>query len=274
MNDFHGGPAAIEQELAATRTRLGTHLEELSRRLSPGQLVDEGLAYLREGQASAFMHNLGADVRDNPLPVAVAGLGLAWLAIVGSRARNGAGSSSRALVPYDEDSVAERARLTGDAVTRAADETEDAFRARVAEARARVLGLQRDASEAVSAFADRVQQAMDNAQQVARDSMDRMRQSAAAIGDLAQRGGDMAARAGNSIAETVGENPLLLGALGITAGVLLGALLPRTQQEEALTAPAASWAAHKANEAADEVVARGTRAADAAAAAAYEAAQR
>lgn len=276
MNDYHGDPAAIEQELAATRVRLGNHLEELSRRLSPGQLLDEGLAYLREGQASTFVRNLGADVRDNPLPVAVAGLGLAWLAIAGGMGRNG-GSSSRALVPYDEDSMAARARRAGDAMMRSADETEEAFRSRVAEARASILGMQRDASEAASAFADRVQQAMDSAQQAARDSMERMRQSAAAgaaaVGEFTQRSGEMASRAGNSIAETVGENPLLLGALGVTAGVLLGALLPRTSQEEALTAPAAGWAARKANEATDEVIARGTRAADAAASAAYEAAR-
>jgi hypothetical protein len=66
---------------------------------------------------------------------------------------------------------------------------------------------------------------------------------------------------------------LLLGALGLAAGTLLGAVLPRTSQEEALMEPATKWAAGAARDAADEVMARGTRAVDAAASAAYRTAR-
>jgi hypothetical protein len=114
---------------------------------------------------------------------------------------------------------------------------------------------------------------MDSAQQTAQYSMERMRESAAAVGDAAQRGGAMAVRAGSGIAEAIRDNPLLLGALGLTAGVLLGALLPRTSQEEALIRPATDWAASTARQAADEAIERGTRAVDAAASAAYQAAR-
>ncbi len=262
MNDRSSNPASIEHELAETRARLGNHLEELTRRLSPGQLLDEALSYLRNGQGAAFARNLGTELRDNPLPVAVTGIGLAWLMIAGSTSWGR--SASRAVVPYDpaqaarsdvSSDLAERARRAGEAVTRMADETEEAFRARVADARARIMGVQRDIEETAAAFGERVQQAMDTAQQTARDAGE-------AVAQAAQRSREFVSRASSGIADSVSENPLLLGALGLSAGVLLGALLPRTSQEEALLKPAA-----------DELVARGRRAAEAAASAGYQAAR-
>jgi ElaB/YqjD/DUF883 family membrane-anchored ribosome-binding protein len=288
MND---SPASIERELADTRARLGAHLDELTSRLSPGQLIDQGLAYLREGQGAVFARNLGTQVRDNPLPVALTGIGIAWLALAAGMSGNG----SREVIPYDpvyarnmSSDLMDRARQAGDSVARMADETEDAFRARVAEARARILGLRQDAAETASAFADRVQQALDATQQGARDTLDRVQRTAGewrddltergqrageAVNRAAQRGRDMAARAGTGLADTVGENPLLLGALGLAAGVLLGALVPRTAQEQELIGPATDWAAGVARDAAGEVMDRGTRAAQAAASAAWEAAR-
>src|ERR1700760_1926377 len=100
MNDHAGNPASIEHDLAETRARLGNHLDELTRRLSPGQLVDEGLSYLRTGQGAVFARNLGAQLRDKPLPVALTGIGLAWLAVASSLPANGRG---RSMVPYDAD---------------------------------------------------------------------------------------------------------------------------------------------------------------------------
>ena len=138
MNDYSGDPSRIEHELAETRARLGNHLEELTRRLSPGQLLDEGLTYLRNGQGAAFLRNLGQDLRDNPLPVALSVIGVGWLAAASSMS-SGRGAS-RAVVPYDQarswraasDDIAARARSAGDAVSRTAADTEERFRARVA----------------------------------------------------------------------------------------------------------------------------------------------
>jgi hypothetical protein len=56
----------------------------------------------------------------------------------------------------------------------------------------------------------------------------------------------------------------------LAAGVVLGAVLPKSRQEEDLLGPAGEWV----SKATDEVVARGTRAAQAAATAAYEEAVR
>jgi hypothetical protein len=281
VNRYNGDPGKIEEQLEAARARLGSHLSELTRRLSPGQLIDEGLSYLRDGQGAMFARNLGTEIRDNPLPVALTAMGLVWLAVVTSTSSRRDIPRHRAIVPYDQaqawragsPDLSERVRRASEAVRRNAEETEDAFSARLAEARAHVLGLQQEAAESAAEFADRVQSVLDSAQKAASDRFERMQQSAAewkddiaergqrageAVSDAAQRGRDMAARAGSGIADAISDNPLLLGAL-----------LPNTAQEEALLAPLNQVT----RRAVDEAVTRGTRAAEAAASAAYEAVQ-
>lgn len=278
MNDRANDPAAIERDLAKTRVRLSSHLDELTRRLSPGQLIDEGLAYLRNGQGAEFVRRLGADLRDNPLPVALTGLGVAWLAVASSFRREPA---TRAVVPYEQartwretgDNIAEQARRAGDAISRSAAETEDAFRERVADARGRVLGLQRDAAETASVYADRVQQALDAARARANDTLERVRETSReaseAVGDTVRRSREYASNTASSISDTVSANPLLLAAFGVAAGALFGMMLPRTAQEEALL----GGAADSVRETAGGIVERGARAAEAAVSAGYEAAR-
>jgi hypothetical protein len=299
-------PAVIEDQLAETRARLGNHLDELTRRLSPGQLLDEGLGYLRNGQGAAFARNLGTQVRDNPLPVVLTGLGIAWLAAAGN-VRGIPASRSRALVPYegdgggyayDADSLASRAQRAGDAVSRAADETEATFRERVAEARAGVLGVMRQAQDTAATFGDRVQQAFDAARRSAHDGLDSVRRQArrgngalndamargrdyvSQAGDYASQAADYATRARDGIARSsdgligaVSDNPVVLGALGLAAGALLGALLPRTDVEDAYLGETAGQVAAGARDMAGDLVERGARVADAAMNAGYEAAR-
>ena len=279
MTYENSDPATIELELAEARARLDAHLDELTNRVSPGQLFDDGLNYLRTGAGAEFARNLGVDLRDNPLPIAVTGIGLAWLmassALSGNRTARGTASAE-----IDED-VAVRAQRAGETVTRLAEEGQDAFNARVAEARAQVLGLQREFSETTAAFVERVQQGLESAQQGARERLEQVRQTARdwgatiadqsrrtgdAVDQAAQQGLDMVSRAALAITGAVNENPLLLGALGLTAGVLLAALLPVTEQEAALAAPVGGTI----RRAADEALNRGKRAAEAAVKSAYQ----
>jgi hypothetical protein len=176
-------PATIERQLAETRGRLDTHLEELTSRLSPGQLLDDGLNYLRRGQGAQFARNLGAEFRDNPLPVALTGVGLVWLMATSALTWNKGNRPSRFTggdrgptrnAVYD---IAASAQRAGDSLTCLTDESQDAFRMRVAEARAQVLGLQREAAETTAAFVDRVQQALDTAQQSVQERLEQMRQT-------------------------------------------------------------------------------------------------
>ncbi|MFD0937113.1 hypothetical protein ACFQ12_18265, partial [Methylobacterium trifolii] len=65
------------------------------------------------------------------------------------------------------------------------------------------------------------------------------RQNLRRIDDLADRGVDGLNRGRSAVEQFVTENPLLVGVVGVAAGLLLGALLPRTKQEDQNIGPIA-----------------------------------
>ena len=79
--------AQLEREAEQTRSQLAATLEELRSRITPGQLVDQTLDYARESNVGELVRNLGRDARDNPLPLALIGTGLAWLIMTNGRRR-------------------------------------------------------------------------------------------------------------------------------------------------------------------------------------------
>ena len=120
-------------------------------------------------------------------------------------------------------------------------------------ARGTALGLAREAGEAAASFRQRVEQALsdavdkvqsfaagagDKAEQlaaqgrsVARDVYDYGRSTTA---DMRRRAGSMAGQARSMSSRTVDymqDQPLLLGALGVTVGAAIGLLVPASRQE-------------------------------------------
>jgi hypothetical protein len=81
--------AQLEREAEQTRSQLAATLEELRGRITPGQLVDQTLDYARESNVGELVRNLGRDARDNPLPLALIGTGLAWMMMTNGRRRAG-----------------------------------------------------------------------------------------------------------------------------------------------------------------------------------------
>jgi ElaB/YqjD/DUF883 family membrane-anchored ribosome-binding protein len=76
--------AELEREIEHDRQRLGDRINAIQERMSPGQLVDEVLAYAKSSGGSEFVGNLGSALKENPLPVALMGVSLAWLMAKGS----------------------------------------------------------------------------------------------------------------------------------------------------------------------------------------------
>ena len=75
----HKSAAELEREIQAQRNRVENTIDEIQERLSPGQLVDELLSYGKNHGGGDFVANLGRSATNNPLPVALVGIGLAWL---------------------------------------------------------------------------------------------------------------------------------------------------------------------------------------------------
>lgn len=70
--------AEIQREIELQRTRVEDTIDQIQQKLSPGQLVDELLAYTKGG-GGEFVSSLQRNVTANPLPVALLGVSLAWL---------------------------------------------------------------------------------------------------------------------------------------------------------------------------------------------------
>jgi gas vesicle protein len=197
----------IEQELDYTRSRLDATIGALQEKLAPGEMVEQAIAYFREGGGVEFRRNLGHTVRENPIPVALIGVGLGWLML--SNARQGGnggdrtwtrggtrfgrgseydvygrgGSAARGFghdtatsrhqpMPYEaaaQDDLATKAHEAGIRVQREPNDTDETFQDRVHEARGAVLGLTRKAGEAAASFRDRVEEALSAAANRVRD---------------------------------------------------------------------------------------------------------
>ena len=78
-------PEEIQAEIERTRTDLNETLHALEERFTPGQLVDQGLHYLRDSGANEYLTNLRAAATRDPLPLALVGVGLAWLMLSSRR---------------------------------------------------------------------------------------------------------------------------------------------------------------------------------------------
>jgi hypothetical protein len=120
----------LERQAEDTRLRLLATLEELRGRVTPGAVIDQVIDYARRGPPGEFFRNLGREAQENPMPLVLIGIGIAWLAVSTSR-------SSRALMASAADSISRRATeigaatrgvvgRTGEAAARVADRIGDA----------------------------------------------------------------------------------------------------------------------------------------------------
>jgi ElaB/YqjD/DUF883 family membrane-anchored ribosome-binding protein len=154
----------IEDDVNQSRHRLNETLSELGSKLSPGQMLDEGIGLL-QGQAGRFAGQLGRQVRDNPLPVLLVGAGIAWL-VVSSR-QNAASRlerSSEELYHQRRYRSIEEARW---ATPRMPSETDEAYEERVHSAYTQALGLKQLAGEAAHEFKERVKRTVEGIQYAA-----------------------------------------------------------------------------------------------------------
>jgi hypothetical protein len=107
--------ARLEREAEETLWQLSGTLDELRGRMTPGRVVDQVLDYTRGSPAAEFLHNLRREVRENPMPLVVVGIGILWLMLATNR-------KSRAVIASAADRLANKAEditvATGEAVSR------------------------------------------------------------------------------------------------------------------------------------------------------------
>jgi len=242
----------IEDDVNQSRHRLNETLSKLGSKLSPGQMLDEGLG-LVQGQAGKFAGKLGRQIRDNPLPVALIGAGIAWL-IVSNR------MSSHDMDDEEEQYHQRRYRTIEEArwaTPRMPNETDEAYEERVHSAYTHALGLKQLAGEAAHEFKERVKRTVEGIQYAATRAGARIKRTASGTGrrigsvygDSREKLGALASDAkhmAEAQAERLGhaaeearyrterfydESPLAAGAIALGVGALLGALTPLSSPE-------------------------------------------
>lgn len=275
--------AELEREVEAQRDRVEARIGEIKDRLSPGQLIDEALAYTKDG-GSHFAANLGSTISANPLPAALLGVSLVWL-------MSGQGSSQGSSQQHAPSPSPSRqpdypyARVSGSGLRRTIHRTDEAgqwwsefetpdggrYKAKSNEKGHRLGHFADDTGKFFGGFIDeagnRIKQFQDESGNMIDDATgwashtwsdvqhgiaeqaQHVTDGAQQLGREMQKQTDVLTRQLGSLFES---QPLIAGALAFAAGAALGAALPHTREEDKLVGKQADKlrgeAAHVASE--------------------------
>lgn len=256
--------AELEREVEAQRAEVEDNLDRLQESLSPGQMMDKLFDYAKNGNGAEFTRNLGRSMRDNPIPLALMGVGMAWLMVGGQSDRSRPGrdwDDDRFGRDWDHDGD----RLDRDWDDRFSDDEDDISGRPVA------LGMtpqarhgQAPAGNDEKGLMAKAGDMATKAGEAAGDMADSLRSRTAAAGDKAsdafrstgeaasrrarhlrqdaeryrdrfgQKANRYGRRARAGFFDTLEEQPLVLGAIGVAVGAALGAALPATEREDEL----------------------------------------
>lgn len=208
----HKSPETLEQEIDAQRRSISQIVDSLENRFTPGQLIDQALSYTK-GHGGEFFGNLGTTLKNNPVPTALTGLGLAWLAMNQNRPFNpGPPSSGPGL----------GAKLSG----------------ALHQASGALAHANDDMHTAMDSAKAKGQHMMDKASDLSHRTSDSFDASSGALRDRAHQAGStltsQAQQLKGQVSQMMNEQPLVLAAIGMALGAALGAALPTSQREDQL----------------------------------------
>ena len=224
-------PAEAERKVERTRAELAATLDALQAKLSARLHVEKGLDMLKDSLAgSATLNrslNSGLDaVRANPIPIALIGIGAAWLIA------SSTGTIDR--ITQDERIGAARRRvadMASDLGNRAGSLASDvAGRVGIGGSGSeRPLGqtgnpIVDESARGTGGWVHQVSDMAQGAMQSVRDS--------AMINRAGNYAGEGASRIADQLSEAFERNPLVVGGIGLMAGALIAALLPASRLED------------------------------------------
>ena len=215
-NEHYESSAILEREAEANRERVAHTFEALRDKLSAGQILDQFLDYSRHNGGADFVRKLTGQVKNNPLPVAVVGTGLAWLIL----ARGDSDSRGHAFRTARSNETTDILKDTGSSALQAGRET-------LHDATAAVSGV-------TSSVADKASSAANAVASAATRAGDAYERGASAVSEKVGVFSAQGSRAGAAITDLVREQPLLLGAVGLALGAIFGAVMPSTRTEDEL----------------------------------------
>ncbi len=109
------GTESIENDIQSTRRSIGDKIERIQERLSPGDMVDSVVDFARTN-GGAVAGGIGRTLRDNPVPAAMIGAGILWLALSSRSRRDDDHDDETAAEPATAAKFRERAAAVRDDV--------------------------------------------------------------------------------------------------------------------------------------------------------------
>jgi hypothetical protein len=285
----------IEREVEVSRAEVRNTLDALRERVSIGTIVDETAHYLRDNGGGATIARLGEQIRANPLPLALVGVGLAWL-MSGrgqpnfAHTRNGRGYEN----DFDPDSPRYAYRTHGAAGALYGESDGDESHTGEASLFPDLADMRDGATTAAAGVSDSVSSAGEAIGSAARRAANGMH----AVGDATARAIGGAGRASTrayegatdyagdayegaagyasgayggasryargayrgtrqTLVDVLEREPLVIGALGVAVGAAIGAMLPRTEIEDRYMGDASRRVKDDARDIAGKGLARG-----------------
>ncbi len=212
QNESHKSPEVLEQEIDAKRRSINNIVDSLESRFTPGQLIDQALAYTK-GNGGEFFQNLGTTLKNNPVPTTLTGLSLAWLAM----------NQNKPFNPGPAHSGPGLGEKIGDAfhnVTGALSSAGDGLRNAADSAKAKGQHMRDRASDSLHRTGDS------------------LNESSTAFNDNVHHMGNQlnaqASQLKGQLNQVMKEQPLVLAAIGIALGAAIGAALPTSKREDQL----------------------------------------
>jgi hypothetical protein len=245
-------PDAIERKIDARRANIENLVDALENKLSPGQLVDQALAFTREN-GGEFFGNLGTSIKSNPMPMLLTTVGITWL-MLGQNQKPAYSTGGSGPSMFGQ---------LGDKLSGAAETLSDTF----ANAKESVRGSAHQASDHASHFGESASSKVDDLKHQAGAQTSAIKDKFTSSAGSAQ---DALLRQSRNLQGTfqymLREQPLALAAMGIALGAAIGAALPTTEKENKVFGKASDSMAENAKttvgEAWETVADAGTRMAD------------
>ena len=225
-DDAQKDPATLEREIDQTRANMDRTLGALERKFSPGQLLDEAMSFAKE-HGGDFATNLGQSVRDNPMPAILTAVGIVWMVASSNRPKSSMGYDFNDSYELENDierhsDSAEFDESGGDqGVLSTAGER----------AKASAESVIAGAGQRVREVAEGARRKLAGSKQTLASSRGALESGMRRTTDTAQAQAQRVRQGFNTL---LTEQPLVLGALGIAVGALIGAALPSTEQEDRL----------------------------------------
>jgi ElaB/YqjD/DUF883 family membrane-anchored ribosome-binding protein len=227
-----GGSSDLERNTDAIREDMNRTLDEIERKLSPGQLLDRSLGYLRE-HGSSIADAVGQTVRRNPLPAFMTAAGLVWMVSATYRS----GPDSDATIDGDDSDYPESSNAGYGATapdqsrSQTASDAGQGIRAKVSSGLDSASNLASSTKESV---VGNVRGGASKASGIAKKAMQSTQQQTQ--------------RARQGFQQMVDEQPLTVAAMGFAVGALISAALPATEWEKRALGQARERALAKAKE--------------------------